>query len=352
MRRSGNASRERFDGLRRVEKRRNVIVVMTTVHAIRVHETGGPDVLRWEPVDLPEPGPGEVRVRHSAVGLNFIDVYRRTGLYAVPLPFTPGTEAAGVVEALGAGVTGLAAGDRVVYASGPLGAYTEARNIDAAELVKVPSGIDDALAAASLLKGMTAHYLVEIGRLKESRQTILVHAAAGGVGLLLCQWAKHFGATVIGAVGSEQKAKLARENGCDEVILYGREDVAKRIGEITKGKMVDVVYDSVGKDTFDGSLASLRPRGIMVSFGQSSGAVPPFEPRLLASGSLFFTRPVLNHYTRTREELEARAGDLFTALKDGTLKALVGQTYPLREAARAHRDLEGRKTTGSTVLLP
>ena len=325
---------------------------MTTVHAIRIHETGGPDALRWEPIDLPEPGPGEVRVRHSAVGLNFIDVYRRTGLYAVSLPVTLGSEAAGVVEALGAGVTGFAAGDRVAYATGPLGAYAEARNLDASVLVKVPSGIDDALAAASLLKGMTAHYLVEIGRLKECRQTILVHAAAGGVGLLLCQWSKHLGATVIGAVGSEQKAKLARENGCDEVILYGREDVPTRVGEITKGRMVDVVYDSVGKDTFDASLASLRPRGIMVSFGQSSGAVPPFEPRLLANGSLFFTRPVLGDYVRTREELEARAGDLFAALKDGILKALVGQTYPLREAARAHRDLEGRKTIGSTVLLP
>ncbi|MBX3224364.1 MAG: quinone oxidoreductase [Labilithrix sp.] len=326
---------------------------MAGAHAVRMHEVGAPDVLRWEPIELPEPGPGEVRVRHTAIGLNFIDTYHRTGLYPVPLPAVLGSEAVGVVEALGDGVTGFAAGDRVGYATGPMGAYAEARNITASVVVKIPPGVDDDRAAASLLKGMTAHYLLDIGRLRESPRTILVHAAAGGVGLLLCQWAKRLGATVIGTVGSEAKAKLALASGCDEVIRYDGESVAKRVHAITNGKKVDVVYDSVGKDTWSDSLASLRPRGMMVSFGQSSGPVAPFEPRVLAAnGSLFFTRPTLFDYVRERAELEARARDLFAALEEGALNVRVGQTYPLREAARAHRDLEGRKTTGSTLLVP
>lgn len=326
---------------------------MSQVHAIRMHETGGPDVLRWEPIDLPPPGPGEVRVRHEAIGLNFIDTYHRTGLYPVPLPTVLGSEAAGIVEAVGEGVTGFSVGDRVGYATGPMGAYAEARNIVASVIVKIPDGVAAEVAAASLLKGMTAHYLLDIGRVREERPTILVHAAAGGVGLLLCQWAKHFGATVIGTAGSEEKAKLAREHGCDHVILYRTENVPQRVHELTRDRKVDVVYDSVGKDTFHDSIASLRPRGMMVSFGQSSGPVPPFEPRLLAAnGSLFFTRPVLHHYVLERKELVQRARDLFGAIADGTLEVRVEQRYPLREAARAHADLEARKTTGSTVLVP
>jgi NADPH:quinone reductase len=325
----------------------------TRVHAMRIHENGGPDVLRWEAIDLPDPGPGEVRIRHAAIGLNFIDTYYRTGLYPLPLPAVIGSEAVGLVEAIGEGVTGFAVGDRVGYATGPIGSYTEARNMLAAVIVKIPPGVDDRVAAASMLKGMTAHYLLEIGRVKETKPTILVHAAAGGVGLFLSRWAKHLGATVIGAVGSEEKAELARANGVDHVILYKTEKLTQRVREITREHMVDVVYDSVGKDTFQDSLASLRPRGIMVSFGQSSGSVPPFEPRVLAAhGSLFFTRPVLGDYVRRREELESRARDLFTAIANGVLEPRIGQTYPLRDAARAHRDLESRKTTGSTVLLP
>ncbi len=326
---------------------------MTQVHAIRIHETGGPQVLRWEPIELSPPRPGEVRVRHEAIGLNFIDTYHRTGLYPVPLPAVLGSEAAGVIEAVGEGVTDFTVGDRVGYATGPMGAYAEARNIVASVLVKIPPAIDAKIAAATMLKGMTAHYLLDIGRVREELPTVLVHAAAGGVGLLLCQWAKHLGATVIGTAGSEEKAKLAREHGCDHVILYRTENVPQRVHELTQDRKVDVVYDSVGKDTFHDSISSLRPRGIMVSYGQSSGVVPPFEPRLLAAnGSLFFTRPVLHDYTRKREELVRRAGDLFGAIADGTLKVRVAQSYPLRDAARAHADLEARKTTGSTVLVP
>lgn len=318
-----------------------------------MHETGGPDVLTWDEVDLPAPGPGEVRLRHTAIGLNFIDTYHRTGLYPVPLPAVLGTEAAGVVEELGEGVTGLAVGDRVAYATGPMGAYAEARNLVASVLVKVPADIDDRTAAAAMLKGMTAHYLLEIGRVKETRPTILVHAAAGGVGLLLVRWAKHMGATVIGTAGSDEKAELARANGCDHVIHYRTENVPARVHELTNDRKVDVVYDSVGRDTFHDSLASLRPRGLMVSFGQSSGAVPAFEPRLLAAnGSLFFTRPTLHDYVRKRDELERRASDLFAAITGGVVVVRVAQTYPLERAADAHRDLEARRTTGSTVLLP
>jgi NADPH2:quinone reductase len=326
-------------------------------HAIRIHETGGPDVMRWESIELSPPRHGEVRVRHTAIGLNYIDTYHRTGLYSVPLPTVLGTEAAGVVEELGEGVTDFAVGDRVAYATGPLGAYSEARNIVSSVLVKIPQGIDDRVAAASILKGMTAHYLLEIGRLTDlradGRWTILVHAAAGGLGLLLSQWAKHQGATVIGTAGSEEKAALARANGCDHVILYRSENVPSRVDEVTKGQRVDVVYDSVGKDTFQDSLACLRPRGLMVSLGNASGPVPPFEPRLLAAkGSLFLTRPVLKDYVRTSDELRARANDVFAAVAGGVLKVRVAQTYRLRGAATAHQDLEARKTTGSTLLVP
>ena len=328
-------------------------------HAIRFHDPGGPDVLRWEEVELPPPAKGELHIRHTAVGLNFIDTYHRTGLYPVPRPSGLGSEGAGVIEAIGEGVPasyGFSIGDRVAYATGAIGSYAEARNLDASNVVKVPGEVDDRVAAAAMLKGMTAWYLAKktypIGGRGE-RDTVLVHAAAGGVGLVLCQWAKHLGATVIGTVGSEEKAALARANGCDHVILYRSEDVVARVREITSGAMLPVVYDSVGKDTFMTSLACLRPRGLAVTFGQSSGAIPPFDPRVLAQkGSLFLTRPTLYDYVRQRAELEEAARDLFGVIASGVVKMHVAQTYPLREAARAHADLEARKTTGSTILLP
>lgn len=325
-------------------------------HAIRIHETGGPDVLRWEEIELPPPGQGEVRVRHGAIGLNFIETYHRSGLYPLPLPSGLGEEAAGVIEAIGEGVPssyGFAVGDRVASANGPLGAYAEARNVPAARLVKVPNGVDDRVAAASMLKGMTAWYLAKKIHPIAKGETVLVHAAAGGVGLILCQWAKHLGATVIGTVGSEEKAELARANGCDHIVMYRSEDVVARVREITNGAMLPVVYDSVGKDTFMASLDCLRPRGLAVTFGQSSGAIAPFDPRLLArKGSLFLTRPTLHDYVRAREDLEEAARDLFDVIASGAVKIRIAQTYALRDAARAHRDLEARKTTGSTVLLP
>lgn len=322
-------------------------------HAVRIHQTGGPDVLRWEVVHPGDPGPGEVRVRHAAIGVNFIDTYYRTGLYATKLPAVLGSEAAGVVEAIGEGVTLVAEGDRVAYATGPLGAYAEARNIPAAHLVKVPNGIDDMTAAASMLKGMTAQYLVRRTHPVQKGETILVHAAAGGVGLILCQWAKHLGAIVIGTVGSEEKAKLAREHGCDHIVFYRTEDVPARVRELTGGVGVPVVYDSVGKDTFAASLDCLHPRGLLVTFGQSSGPVPPFDPRLLSQkGSLFLTRPTLGDYVRARTELESTARELFDVIASGAVRIRAAQTYPLRDAERAHLDLEARKTTGSTVLLP
>jgi NADPH2:quinone reductase len=322
-------------------------------HAIRIHQTGGPDMLRWEVVELPAPAAGEVRLRHTAIGVNFVDTYFRTGLYPTKLPAVLGSEAAGVIEELGEGVTGFAKGDRVAYATGPLGAYSEARNIPAAHLVKLPDAIDDVTAAASMLKGMTAQYLARRTHAIQKGETILVHAAAGGVGLILCQWAKHLGATVIGAVGSEEKAKLAREHGCEHVVFYRTEDVPKRVRELTNGAGVPVVYDSVGKDTFAASLDCLKPRGLLVTFGQSSGPVPPFDPRVLAhKGSLFLTRPMLADYVRARPELEATARELFDVIAAGVVKIMAAQTYPLRDAERAHRDLEARKTKASTVLLP
>jgi NADPH2:quinone reductase len=322
--------------------------------AIRIHERGGPEVLRWEEVDVGAPGPGEVRLRHTAVGLNFIDVYYRTGLYQGPaLPFVPGMEAAGVVEALGDGVTELAVGDRVAYASPPLGAYSEVRRMVAHRLVKLPAEIDDRAAAAMMLKGMTAQYLLRrIGNIGPGDR-ILVHAAAGGVGLIACQWARHLGAEVIGTVSNDEKARLAEANGCQHPIVYTREDFVARVKEITGGKGVKVVYDSVGKDTFMQSLDCLRPLGIMCSFGQSSGPIPPLDVSLLsAKGSLFLTRPTLMTYTAAREDLVATAEDLFAVVRSGAVTIDINQTYPLANAGDAHRDLEGRKTTGSTVLLP
>ena len=322
-------------------------------HAIRIHQTGGPEVLSWEPVEVPSPAAGEIRIRHTAVGLNSIDVYFRTGLYAAPLPLIPGFEAAGVVEAVGEGVTRFKTGDRVAYSSGPVGAYAEVRNLAADRVVAIPDGVSDAEAAAMMLQGMTAEYLLRRTYKVKPGDTILIHAAAGGVGLIACQWAKHLGATVIGTVGSDEKAELARAHGCDYPIVYTREDFQARVLEITNGAKLPVVYDSVGKDTFAKSLDCLAPLGLMVLFGQASGPVPPFDlGQLAAKGSLFITRPTLFSYTAGRADLEASAGALFEVVKSGVVKIPVKQTYALREAAQAHRDLEARRTTGSTVLLP
>ena len=321
--------------------------------AIRVHEAGGPEVLRWEDVSVGEPGPGEARIRHTAVGLNFVDVYYRTGLYKPPsYPFTPGSEAAGVVEAVAAGISDLKPGMRVAYGAAPLGAYSQARLVPADRLVPLPDGIDDRTAAAMMLKGMTAHYLLlRIGRIKKG-DTILVHAAAGGVGLIACQWARALGATVIGTVGSDEKAELARAHGCQHPIVYTREKFVDRVKEITGGRGVRVVYDSVGKDTLLGSLECLQLLGTVALFGQSSGPVPAFDLSLLARGSYFITRPSLFHYVAARGDLLDAARALFDVVLSRAVKVEVRQTYPLAEAGRAHRDLESRRTTGSTVLLP
>jgi NADPH2:quinone reductase len=323
-------------------------------HAIRIHETGGHEQLRWEEVEVGAPGEGEVRLRHTAVGLNFIDVYHRTGLYPLPgLPHVLGMEGCGIVEAVGDGVTEIAVGDRVAYAGVPPGAYAEERLIPWHRLVKVPEGIDDRTAAAMMLQGMTACYLLRRCYRVEPGDTILVHAAAGGVGLIASQWAKALGATVIGTVGSPEKAELARAHGCDHPILYREEDFVERVRELTDGQGVAAVYDSVGKDTFLKSLDCIRRHGIMVLFGQASGNVEPFNLGLLAQkGSLFITRPTLMTYTADREDLVAIAGELFDVVGSGKVKIEVNQTYPLSETARAHADLEARKTTGSTVLLP
>ena len=321
------------------------------VQAIRFAKTGGPEVLEWQQVEVGKPGPGQVRLKHSAVGLNYIDTYQRSGLYPMPLPSGLGSEAAGIVEEVGPGVSGLKAGDRVAYAGGPLGAYSEARVMPAERLVPLPAGISDQQGAAMMLKGMTAWYLIRRTHVVKSGETILIHAAAGGVGLIVCQWAKHLGATVIGTVGDAQKAALAKANGCDHPINYRTEDFVARVNEITGGKKLPVVYDSVGKDTFSKSLDCLAPLGLMALFGQSSGAVPPFDLGILAGkGSLFITRPTLNSYTATREDLLTAAGELFDVVQKGAVKLAINQTYPLRDAAQAHRDLQDRKTTGSTVF--
>jgi NADPH2:quinone reductase len=321
------------------------------VQAIRFARTGGPEVLEWQQVEVGKPGPGEVRLRHNAVGLNYIDTYQRSGLYPMSLPSGLGSEAVGVIEEAGSGVTGLKAGDRVAYSGGPLGAYSEARVMPADRLVPVPDGITDQQAAGMMLKGMTAWYLVRRTHPIKRGETILIHAAAGGVGLIACQWAKHLGATVIGTVGDEEKAVLAKRNGCDHPILYKQEDFVARVNELTQGRRLPVVYDSVGKDTFYKSLDCLAPLGLMVSFGQSSGAIGPVDIGILAAkGSLFLTRPTLFTYTASREDLLTAARELFEVVQSGAVKIAVNQSYPLREAARAHRDLEGRRTTGSTVL--
>jgi len=319
--------------------------------AIRIHKIGGPEVLEWEEVTVGDPGPGEVRLRHGAVGLNFIDVYFRTGAYGADLPFTPGLEASGVVEALGEGVSDLRVGDRVAYAAPPAGAYSEERLMPADRVVKVPDGVSDELAAAMMLKGMTAQYLLRQTYRVNAGDTILFHAAAGGVGLIACQWAKSLGATVIGTVGSDEKAELAAAHGCDHPIVYTRENFVERVKSITGGEGVPVVYDSVGKDTFMDSLDCLKPLGSMVIFGQSSGPVPPLEVGLLAAkGSLFLTRPTLMTYTAKREDLVAAAGELFQVVEAGAVKLEINQRFPLKHAAAAHRALEARQTTGSTIL--
>ena len=320
--------------------------------AIRIHQVGGADQMKWEDVEVPAPGKGEILVQHTAVGLNYIDVYHRTGLYPAPTPFSPGLEAAGVVAATGPN-TDLKEGDRVAYASPPLGAYAEQRIIAADRVVKIPDAVDDRTAAAMMLQGLTAHYLLRRTYEVRSGDTILFHAAAGGVGLIACQWAKHLGATVIGTVGSQKKAELAQANGCDHTILYNEQDFLQEVKTITRGEMLPVVYDSVGKDTFDQSLDCLRPMGMMVLFGQSSGPVPPVDLGVLAAkGSLFITRPTLMTYVAKREDLVNAAAELFDVVASGAVKISVNQTYTLADAAQAHIDLEARRTTGSTVLLP
>ena len=322
--------------------------------AIRIHEAGGPEVLKWEDVEVGDPGPGEVRLRQTAVGLNFIDIYLRSGLYPLPgLPSGIGQEGAGVIEAVGEGVTMLKVGQRVAYPLGPAGSYAEERLFPADRLVPLPDGIDDRTAAAIMLKGLTAWYLIRQTHEVKAGETILFHAAAGGVGLIACQWAKHLGATVIGTVGSDAKAELARANGCDHTIVYTRENFTEKVKELTGGAGVPVVYDSVGAATWEGSLDCLKPRGLMVTFGNASGKVPAFEPVVLSGkGSLYVTRPTLGHYIPTRESLLAAAKELFDVVIGGQVKITINQTYPLKDAAQAQIDLAERKTTGCTVLLP
>lgn len=323
-------------------------------NAIKMHATGGPEVLTWEPFDPGAPGPGEVRLVHEAIGLNFIDVYQRSGLYPLPsLPAIPGLEGAGLVEAVGEGVSEVVVGDRVAYAGVPPGAYAEVRCIPAHRLVKLPDDISFRDGAALMLQGMTARYLLRGCYPVVAGTTLLIHAAAGGVGSLLCQWANHLGARVLGTVGSRDKAKLAEANGCHHPILYNDEDFVERVKELTKGEGVDVVYDSIGATTFLKSLDCLRPMGTMVSFGQASGPIEPFNLGLLAQkGSLFLTRPSLMHYTAKRQDLLAHAADLFAVVKAGVVKTRITKEYALRDAAQAHTDLEARRTTGSCILLP
>ena len=317
-------------------------------HGMRVHQHGGPEAMRWEEYDLPEPGPGQVLLRHTAVGLNYIDVYQRTGLYPQAMPFVPGSEGAGVVEALGEGVTAVAVGERVAYA-GPIGAYCQHRLIAADRLVWLPDAIDDRTAAAMMLQGMTVQYLVRRSYKVQPGDTILAHAAAGGVGLILCQWARALGATVIGTVSTPAKAELARAHGCHHPLVLGETDFVTRTMKLT-GEGVPVAYDSVGRDTFHRSLACLRPTGTLVLFGQSSGAVEPIDPNILVRGSFFLTRPTLATFVAKRAGLEAMATDLFATVASGAVRIAVNQSYALADAAHAHADLEARRTTGSTVL--
>ncbi len=320
--------------------------------AIRIHVNGGPEVMQWEDVPTPEPGPGEALVRHEAVGLNYIDIYFRTGLYKAPLPSTPGMEAAGVVVAVGSGVTEVNPGDRVAYAGGPIGAYATERAIAADRLVVLPEGIDSKTGAAMMLQGMTAQYLLRRTYPVKPGDTIIVHAAAGGVGLILCQWARHLGATVIGVVSTDAKAELALAHGAAHTIV-GHDDLPAQVKRITGGAMVPVVYDSVGRDTFMTSLDCLAPLGLMVSYGNASGPVANFDLGVLAAkGSLYVTRPTLATYTAKRTDLVASAGELFSVVTSGAVQIRVNQTFKLAEAAVAHRALEARQTTGSTVLIP
>lgn len=323
------------------------------VHAIRIHEAGGPDKMKWEEVEVGAPGAGQIRLKTTAAGLNYIDTYHRTGLYKLPLPLTLGMEGAGTVTAVGDGVTDIKVGDRVAYASQPLGSYAEERLMQADRVVVVPEGISDQQAAAIMLKGMTTEYLVQRTYRIKAGDTVLFHAAAGGVGLLFGQWAKALGATVIGTVGSDDKAKLAKAHGYDHIINYRTENFVEQVKAITKGAGVPVVYDGVGKDTWPASLDCLQPFGLMVSFGSASGPVPPFDVNILAGkGSLYVTRPTLVTYTAKRADLVKSATDLFAVVKSGKVKVEIPQTYALKDAARAHADLEARKTTGSTLLLP
>ncbi len=319
--------------------------------AMRIHKPGGPESMQWEDVEVGAPGAGEVRVRHRAVGLNYLDVYNRSGLYPNPLPLVVGHEGSGVVESVGAGVGELKAGDRVAYGAGPIGAYCELRNMPADRLVKLPEAIDFEHGAAMMLQGMTVQYLLLRTFKVLSGQTILFHAAAGGVGLIACQWAKALGATVIGTVGSDDKAALAKAHGCDHVIVYTKENFVERVKEITRGVGVPVVYDSVGKDTFDGSLDCLSPFGTLVSFGNASGPVAAFSLAKL-KGTLFVTRPSLMPYVAKRSDLLDTTRDLFGMVASGKVKIEINQRYALKDAVQAHRDLEARKTTGSTILIP
>ena len=322
-------------------------------HAIRIHAHGGPEVLRWEDVDSGEPGRGEVLIRQTAVGLNFLDVYERTGLYPVSLPAGLGREAAGVVESVGRGVRSLAPGDRVAYVSSKSGAYAQQRLMPADRLVRVPEGVSDRLAAAAMLKGLTAQFLLRRTWRVKRGEVVVIHAAAGGVGLIAVQWALSLGATVIGVVGSEAKAEVVRAHGCERVLVQGQDEIAARVHEMSGGAGAHVVYDSVGKDTFVASLDCLRPRGLMVSFGNSSGPVPPIAPlELSRRGSLYLTRPTLFNYIASRAELAAASRELFEVIGRGAVRIEIGRTYALQDVAQAHRDLEARRTVGSTVLLP
>jgi NADPH2:quinone reductase len=323
------------------------------IKAIQIDAPGGPDVMQYRDVELGAPKPGEITVRHTAIGINYIDTYHRSGLYPVKLPSGLGMEAAGTVEALGDGVTGLKIGDRVAYGSGPIGAYAEANNVAAARAVKLPDGVSDEAAAGMMLKGMTAQFLLRQTYVVKPGDMILYHAAAGGVGLIATQWAKHLGATVIGTVGSDDKAEIARAHGCDHVINYRSENVPERVAEITGGRKLPVVYDGVGKDTFMMSLDCLAPRGLLVSFGNASGPVTDVNLGILATkGSLYVTRPTMFHYAATDADFQAVAKDLFDVVAGGHVKIEIGQRYRLADAVQAHRDLEGRKTTGATVLIP
>jgi len=320
--------------------------------AIRFHRIGGPEVLQWDEVQLDDPGPGQARIRHIAVGLNYIDVYHRIGLYPLPLPSGIGLEGAGVVEAVGAGVTNVKAGDRVAYASPPIGAYCETRNITADRLVNLPGGISFEQGAAMMLQGMTTQYLIKRTYKVQPGDTVLWHAAAGGVGLIACQWLAALGVTVIGTAGSDEKAKLAKAHGCHHTVNYRRENFVERVKDITRGAGVPVVYDSVGKDTYEGSLECLRPFGMLVNFGNASGSMPPVDIAKICKGTLYLTRPSLMPYTAKREDLVATAKDLFDMVLSGKIRIEINQKYALDDAAQAQRDLEARKTTGSTILLP